>query len=120
MQDKPQLAFVLALIGGLLSIGTAVMMGMMMTFIFGFAPAMPMGGFPFPFMGILFGWLALGSIVGGILMLVSATKIRRPAEVESARTLAFVGGGIAIIGGNVLGGALGIVAGALMLDGLGR
>lgn len=116
MQDKPQLAFVLALIGGLLSMGTAVMMVMMMSLVFGFAPAMPMGGFPFPFMAILFGWLALGGLVGGILMLVAAPRLRRPADAESGRTLAFVGGGIALVGGNVLGGALGIVAGALLLD----
>lgn len=115
MQEKSQLAFALALIGGLLSIGTALMMGLMMTFVTSFAPTMP-GSFPVPFMGILIGWFALGGLVGGILMLVAAPKLRRPNDLASGRTLAFVGGGIAIVGGNVLGGALGIVAGALLLD----
>ena len=116
MQDKAQIAFVLDLAGGLLSLGTAVMMGLFMVVFAGFAVDVPAQAMPFPFLLLLLGWLAVGGLVGGIVMLVAAAKARDPRQKPAARTLSFVGGGAALVGGNMLAGALGIVAGALLMD----
>lgn len=109
--DKDQIAVVLALVGGLISLSTAIMMLLRVCV---FAAAAPFEAMVF--MGLFLGWMVIGGALGGALMLMAAPKLRRPLDMKRGTTLAFVGGGIAILGVNILGGALGIVAGAMLMS----
>lgn len=111
MAIDARVPFLLALIGGLIALGTGLMFCVVMAVIL--SQAMPdAGAFPYLFI-IMFGWIGLGGLVGGIIMLVSAAGLRKPSPPASARTAAIVGGAITILAANVLAGGLGIAAGVL-------
>lgn len=116
MQDRRQLSFVLAVVGAVFGLGSALMTLAVSSVFFG----------TLPFMGVpeasvflaLFGWLAVASGVGGVLMLVGGLRMRNAAgpALRSAGVLTLVGGSVAVLGGNLLAAALGIVAGVLVLS----
>lgn len=114
--DKPQIAFVLALVGGIFSLASSVMMGLFVAVFLGLGigvtefpmfPAMLIGGF--------FAWLFVLGVIGGIVMLVACPKLKRPGELRSGAIWALVGGILAVVGGNMIAGGLGIGAGAIIL-----
>ncbi|HET6403698.1 MAG TPA: hypothetical protein VFH78_03555 [Candidatus Thermoplasmatota archaeon] len=116
--DRRELCFILSLIGGVLSIASALMMGLMMMAMFGFSVGMIGGGgaAPLGFMALFFAWMLMFGLVGGVLMLVGAPRVRRPAEARSGAMWVLVGGIVSAVGGNLLAGALGIVGGALLMS----
>lgn len=116
MQDRRQLCFILALIGGIFALGTAFMMLAMSAVVFGAMP-FAFGGPEAGLFLVFFGWLALASGVGGVVMVVGAVRLRNatgPAA-RSAAVWCIVGGALSVLGGNLLSAAGGIVAGALVL-----
>lgn len=115
MQDRRQLCFILALVGGIFALGTAFMMLAMSAVVFGAMP-FPGGAEVGLFLG-LFGWLALASAAGGAVMLVGAVRLRNATgpALRSAAVWCIVGGSLSVLGGNLLSAAGGIVAGALIL-----
>ncbi|HVM45958.1 MAG TPA: hypothetical protein VM582_08495 [Candidatus Thermoplasmatota archaeon] len=120
--DRRELCFILALVGGILSIAGSLMMGLMMMLMFGFTAGPMMGGvmtggaFPASLMMGFAAWMLLLGVANGIVMLVGATRARRPGQERSGATWALVGGGIVgVVAGNPLAGGLGIVGGALLL-----
>ena len=112
MQDRRQLAFILAILGGVFALGTAVMMLAMSLVVFGALPGSGPG-----VVLALFAWLALTSAVGGILMLVAGVKLRTSTRelLQRSAKVTLAGGVVAVLGGNLLAAALGIVAGAILL-----
>lgn len=112
MQDRRQLCFILAILGGVFALGTAVMMLAMSLFVFGALPGRGPG-----FVLALFGLFAIAGAVGGVLMLVAGTKLRTSTgeALQRSAKWTLAGGVVAVLGGNILAAALGIVAGALLL-----
>lgn len=116
MADDRQLSFILGLLGGVFALGSGVMMlvmGALFSTFFGFASGMRVPG---AFFG-LFGALGFLGLAGGVVMLVSALRLRNatPADARNLCIALVVGGGLALVGGNALAAGLGIVAGALPL-----
>jgi hypothetical protein len=100
-----KLPFILALLGAIVTLGSGAMMGLMSLLMggVGHAPA---------FAVVLLGALSLFGVAGGGIMLAAALRMRHPPGHDGA-SLAIVGGCLAVLGGNILGAALGIVAGVL-------
>lgn len=116
MQDRRQLCFILAIVGAVFALGSALMTLAMSSIVFG---AMPfMGGAVPGFMLAIFGWISLFSLAGGIAMLVGGLRMRNATgqDLRSAATWTVVGGALAVLGANVLAAGLGIVAGVLVLS----
>ena len=108
--DRKEIAAILALVGGIFGVAGALMMGAVLAIVFGVAP---LGFWEIGVVGLLFGWIVLFQLAGGIAMSVAAMRFRRPGEEASASNWALAGGILSVVGANMLSGALGIVAGVL-------
>lgn len=127
MADNRQLAYVLALVGGLAALASAFFGILIMTLFAGFAGAAMGGPFWWSFdgpaaftgifalIGLLFAAIGVGT---GVVMLVAAPRLRSD-DPEVRRKWAIwclVAGGVAFVGaGGVLSGALGAGAGLTTL-----
>jgi hypothetical protein len=116
--QRRQLAFVLTLVGGLLSLMASLFYGALAMIMAPFldypsgAPAPP----GWLVLGV-FGFFAVASVAGGVTMLVFAPRLRRPpSETRGAAIGAIVGGSICFLVGNVVSAGLGIAGGVLALS----
>ena len=112
-----RLPFILALIGGIFGAMSTLGFGAMALF-FG-ALLVPLGAddpIPGTILGLIFGWFFITGLAGCIATFVGAAKLHQDARSRSGATWAIVGGGISMLGGNMIAAALGIVAGVLALS----
>lgn len=128
MADHPRLAATLALVGGIVTLGSVLLILLVGSIFLGGALGVatsfewePWFLGPFSLLGIVataWAFLVLVSATCGILLLVAASRMRSgDAEKRKAwATYALVAGiGAVVLGGGILGGGLGIAAGVVGL-----
>ena len=115
MADHRQLSFVLALVGGIFAAAMGLMMALMGAVLTAALPTAPNGP-PAGFFVALFSFFAVFALAGGVTMIVASVRVRKAPLGERGPAVAcIVGGGLALLGGNVLAAGLGIAAGVVLL-----
>lgn len=123
--ERPDIAVILSLIGGILillggaamsmfTLGIFGMMGGFGGMMGGYAGMMGSFGFPFGFMG----GLSLVGLVSGVFVIVGAVMLSsRPAEHQAWGTIVLIFSAISLLGmgGFLVGAILGIIGGAFAL-----
>jgi hypothetical protein len=130
MADNRQIASVLALIAGIITLGLGLLMGLVFSVIGGLAGfAAGYGGMGWPesaFVGVIGAIGAIFFAVGiasGIVLLIASGRLKED-DAETRRqwaVWAIVAGGVSLLGpGSLVTGGLGVAAGVVTLSDLNR
>lgn len=117
MSGQTDLPFVLGLIGAVFALGQGAMMGLILPFVLGISPG-AFGAAELGLIAVIFGWFALVAVIGGAIMLTGALRIRKTSDPAARRREGkwlIAGGVVVVFGGNMVGAALGVAAGAVAL-----